>query len=110
MIRAMFTAGRKFLRRPSFWLLAWTYRDVLALWGRSLAAEARRPGRFDGERIGTLVKGLWETTKQSRFAVQVPLHDIRVADEVVDVTDEHMVVGFDSLTDTAREPLGGVRA
>lgn len=102
MIRAMFTAVRRILRRPAFWFLVWSYRDVIALWGRSLLAEVRRPGPFDSDRVKALANGLWTATKESRFVVPTPLHDMRVADDLVGVTDEHLVVGFESVPETIR--------
>lgn len=109
MIRAMFTAARRVLRRPAFWFLVWSYRDLIALWARSLAAEARRPGRFDPDRFKALVGGLWSTTMASRFVVPTRLHDLRVADDLVEVADEHLVVGFESVTEESHEPLGTLR-
>lgn len=71
MIRLFFQTVLRVLRRPIVWLLVWTYRDVIALWGRSFKRELRRPGGTDGERLTELVRGLWASTRGTGLAVRV---------------------------------------
>lgn len=78
MIRATFTALRTIARRPVMWLLIWTYRDVIALWSSSLAAELRRPGRVDRARLRTLVHTLWEATTETGFAIRPGRRPIQI--------------------------------
>lgn len=46
--------------------LAWTHREIVALWARSLAAELRRRP-FDPKRVQTLMRTLWKVTTDPRL-------------------------------------------
>lgn len=48
--------------------LAWTHRHTVAMWARSIAAEAqRRP--FDPKRMAALIRVLWKATTDPRLKV-----------------------------------------
>lgn len=80
MFRATFIIARRIVRHPATWMLAWTYRDVLALWARSLAGELRETRAFDADRVQRLAAGLWSATRGTDFAVRPLLTEIRLVD------------------------------
>jgi hypothetical protein len=82
MIRATFIALRRFVRRPAFWLLVWANRKVVALWGRPIAEEVRRPGGTNSARMQALFKGLWSETVTSTGFTSRP------ASKVVTILDD----------------------
>jgi hypothetical protein len=81
MFRASFIAFRRVLRRPATWLLVWSSRHVLALWGRSILNELRRPARFDRDRFMALLKGLWSETAATGFTAKPATRMVTILDD-----------------------------
>jgi hypothetical protein len=82
MIRASLVALRRFVRRPAFWLLVWANRHVISLWGRSIFAEARRPGGTNSTRMQALFKGLWyETVSANGFSTNPSSKLVTILDD-----------------------------
>jgi len=78
------------LRRPAWWLLAWSQRHTLALWGRSLRAEAQRGRPVDVIRARRLVSTLLRVTTDPRLSNAPELRSLELdGDVVVAHTDEH---------------------
>jgi len=94
----MIQALGRVLRRPMMWLLVFTYRDVIALWGRSLGRELRRSGGSDGTRLGELMRRLWGATQATGFAVRP------VADDGPIVVATHEVVSVVEVPTQAPSP------
>lgn len=78
------------LRRPAWWLLAWSQRHTLGLWGRSIRAEVAGTKPMDAGRARRLVKALYKVTTDSRLTNSPGLRSLTVVgDELVAETDMH---------------------
>ena len=78
------------LRRPAWWLLAWSQRHTLGLWGRSIRAEVAGAEPTDVGRARRLVKALYKVTTDSRLNNAPGLRSLTVVgDELVAETDPH---------------------
>lgn len=63
-------------------LLAWSHRQTVAMWARSLAAEAQRKP-FDPKRMVALVKVLWKASTDPRLRGVGGIRAISVDSDVV---------------------------
>jgi hypothetical protein len=78
------------LRRHAWWLLAWSQRHTLTLWGRSLRAELTGRGSTDVGRVRRLVTALYKVSSDWRLTNSAGLTLLTlVDDEVVAHTDPH---------------------
>ncbi len=78
------------IRRPAWWLLAYTQRHTLALWWRSLRAELGRGRPVDTTRMRRLASALYHLSADSRLSNAPELKSIELIDDVVVAhTDEH---------------------
>ena len=78
------------IRRPAWWLLAYSQRHTLALWWRSLRAELGRGRPVDTARLRRLATALYHVSADSRLSNAPELKSIDVVDDVVVAhTDEH---------------------
>ena len=78
------------VRRPAWWLLAWTQRHTLALWARSISAEVKGAEPTDLGRVRRLATALYKVSADSRLTNAAGLRSLTlVGDEVVAETDPH---------------------
>lgn len=81
MFRASAIAFRRILRRPATWLLIWSGRHVIGLWGRSIFTEVRRTGGTNSTRFKALVRGLWSETVAAGFTSKPATRVVTVLDD-----------------------------
>lgn len=86
MIRTLARTASRLVRpasRPAALVLAWTHRYTVALWARSIGAEARTQidaRRADFTRSKHLLKSLWRVSSDSRLANAPELRRIAISD------------------------------
>jgi hypothetical protein len=86
MVRTLARTASRLVRpasRPAALILAWTHRYTVALWARSIGAEARQ--QFDARqpnfsRSKQLLKSLWRVSSDSRLANAPELRRIAIND------------------------------
>lgn len=62
--------------------LAWTHRHTVAMWARSIAAEARRRP-FDPKRMTALLRVLWKASTDTRLKGAGSIHALTVDNDVL---------------------------
>ena len=78
------------LRRPAWWVLAWTQRHTLTLWSRSIHAELKGSEPTTAGRVHRLVTALYKVSSDRRLTNSAGLTLLTlVDDEVVAHTDPH---------------------
>ena len=91
MVRTLARTAGRLVRpasRPAALVLAWTHRHTLALWCRSIGAEARQQfalGKPDLARSRRLLGSLWRISSDARLANAPELRRIALDDAGVTV-------------------------
>jgi hypothetical protein len=82
MFRAVRTFANPFTRTALI-AFAWSNRQTILRWGRSLFEELRRPGRIEPGRLVLIGKVLWAITRDERLARSTKLRHVTLTGSTV---------------------------